>query len=153
MKRKVYFMLATMLLCTITGMAQSVTSGSRLNVENLFPVDAQKKGGISRAVEQAGESAAVYIQSFEEGCDWVIIDAANKMTLGKVSGKRPIDGEYNLVSAYDQKASRNGWAISTAVSLEQGKSYNISLWCYAPGFDGILEEIEITAGKERKPLY
>ena len=69
MKRKVYFMLATMLLCTITGMAQSVTSGSRLNVENLFPVDAQKKGGISRAVEQAGESAAVYIQSFEEGCD------------------------------------------------------------------------------------
>lgn len=149
MKRKVYFMLATMLLCTITGMAQSVTSGSRLNVENLFPVGTQKKGSISRAVEQAGESAAVYIQSFEEGCDWVIIDAANKMTLGKVSGKRPIDGEYNLISAYDQKASRNGWAISTAVSLEQGKSYYISLWCYAPGFDGILEEIEITAGKER----
>lgn len=158
MKGKNYLLLASMLLCTFTGIAQSVTpsaarfdntkiSGStREQRGSMECIDRANNGTARQNAFQQEEPTTVYLQSFEKDCDWKVIDAANKMTLGKISGQYPIDGEYNLLSGYDQKAARNAWAISPAIPLEKDKTYYVSVWCYVPGFENTPEEFEIVTG-------
>lgn len=146
-------MSAAALFMALTCMAQtSHSSATRAEYTKLtLSVHSTNTTDIIRQTESSGneEPGMVYLQSFEKDCDWKVTDAANKMFIGTISQVSPIDEESYLVSGYDQKKSRDGWAISPAVNLEKGKTYHVSLWCYAPGFDGVKEEFEITAGRSQ----
>lgn len=141
-----------MIASAASGQLPCTTSDNgRLKVEvaNTISNPAKHRTPRHRLTPNANGKGEVYIQSFEADCDWLVQDAAKKMSIGTINGQWPVDGDYNLVSNYDSKASRNGWVLSPAIVLEKGKEYYVSLWCYAPGYDGTHKEIKVTVGREQ----
>lgn len=94
----------------------------------------------------AADETAVYVESFESGCQWKVSDARNKMSLGRINSVRAFDGQYYLVSSYDSMSARDAYALSPGVALEAGKTYYISMQVYVPGYDGVNEEFELLWG-------
>lgn len=101
---------------------------------------------------QSGRSAVKaalttpFFDSFENETNWIITDDANLMSSGSFSGTAAVSGTYYLTSGYDSEAPRDAWAISNGVTLEGGKTYNVSVWVIAEGWNGVNDEFKITVG-------
>lgn len=107
----------------------------------------------------AATQSLVYSEDFEkfdqttyvpEG--WVIINESSRlMGCGILQGFDPYSGGAYLLSAYDSNAPRNAWAISSGVSLEAGKTYQVGVYAFAPGYNGVKDEWKLTVGTEQSP--
>lgn len=105
----------------------------------------------------AAMQSLVYSEDFEkfnqttlvpEG--WVIINESTRiMGCGLLQGLDPYSGGAYLLSAYDSNAPRNAWAISNGVSLEAGTTYQVGIYAYAPGYNGVKDEWKLTVGTEQ----
>jgi len=109
----------------------------------------------SGPVGGGSEPEVIYTQSFEEDCDWLIIDNSTttewNMEIGGLQGIPAHSGMYYLTSGFDDINSRNAWAISPAVNLEAGKEYTVSIYFFGQGWPaGEGEErFKLTVGAER----
>lgn len=84
---------------------------------------------------------------------WSVSDAsataAFTIQVNALSGITAHSGKYYLVSGPDSRGNaRDAWAFSPALSLEAGKPYYIALYCFAPGYQGVADQFEITVGSE-----
>lgn len=84
---------------------------------------------------------------------WSVVDpsstASFTMQVNALSGITAHSGKYYLVSGPDARGNaRDAWAFTPALDLVAGTPYYVSLYCFAPGYQGAADQFEITVGRE-----
>ncbi len=109
----------------------------------------------SASEPQESTDEKLFYDSFESYDEWIMTDPSSTCMYAEYGGiflasfdNLPAPGgNYYLISSYDASASRDAWAIMrNGVSLEAGEEYTISAYIYAPGYDGVADQIQFTVG-------
>lgn len=84
---------------------------------------------------------------------WSVVDpsstASFTIQVNALSGITAHSGKYYLVSGPDARGNaRDAWAFTPALDLVAGTPYYVSLYCFAPGYQGAADQFEITVGRE-----
>ena len=57
-------------------------------------------------------------------------------------------GENSLRTFYDEKEPKDDWAFTPYINLDGGRSYSITFWVHAPGWNDVPESLEFHVGTE-----
>ncbi len=102
--------------------------------------------------QKAASASLPYFYSFETPSiaddGWLIED--NEPSLSKTTTivNAPY-GNYVLFSQYSSLAPRNMWAFSPSFTLTAGTEYFVSIYVYAPGYNGAKDEFRVTVGSDQ----
>lgn len=61
-------------------------------------------------------------------------------------GLQAFSGDIGLASMYNDEAARDAWAIAPGVELEAGKTYHFGIYTYCQGYNGVIDEWQLTIG-------
>lgn len=127
--------------------------GKRLDINNHHNL-------LPQYAPQEGDSGFLYIEDFENNLDennsWIVSDPSTFEGSGWALSQGPTNlGAYSgyacLLSGYDSNAPRDAWAFSPAIELKGGVTYFVSIWNFAPGYYGNLDEWQLTIGTTTNP--
>lgn len=116
-----------------------------------------------RAQAASVESGLPYLETFDNPnkntglpAGWNITDtsssAAFKMQVNALNGLTAHSGKYYLVSGPETGGlPRDARAYAPALALVAGKTYYVSLYCFAPGLKGAVDQFDITVGLSATP--
>lgn len=150
MTKKLLFSLATLALAT--NLAMATVAPARLM---------QTKGTAHKAQKAVvADDTQILFEDFEqintttmmpEG--WKQFDAMTNIKCAQPANETggalvAFSGDYALVSMYDDENPRDAWAISSAMTLEAGVTYQIGVYAFCMGYN-ITDEWEVTIGTEQ----
>ncbi len=156
-------LLSAVTLAITAGMATAALHPVQLNNAEFL------KKNFSAANEQASVLAApikkapaadtqVFFEDFEEPTQaglpqgWITTDnLESAMTVTDIASAT--SGYYNafsgingLTSMYDDNNSRDGWVISTGITLEANQTYHFGIYAFCMGYGNVIDEWELTIG-------
>ncbi len=156
MKRK----LLLSLLCTMAVLLSAAAGTTKLGaLRKTVWVEAFAKKRLLQANDlktKTHRSAVLatlpYFYSFEtptiSSDGWLITDNDPNLSKATTIVNAPY-GNYVLFSQYSSLAPRNMWAFSPSFALTAGTPYFVSIYVYAPGYNGAKDEFKITVGSDQ----